>query len=248
MIADISQTQALIYLMVVVRMMSLAIILPGLSSSYITIRLRLAITLVLSAVIFAFISPDIDVTEFDKHSIFLNEFLIGTLMAITIRSIIYCLQILGSLIAQLISLSQILGPSVATESQSTISNLIVISGLTILLSLGFLEKVTVGLAHSYDVFPMGQKLDTQYALDLVLFSFQHTFELTLQLAGPFLVIALYYNIILAIVNKAMPQLLVSFIGVPAILIVAILLLMISMEVMLSVWHKSSFIFLSIVGL
>lgn len=234
---------ALIFL----RFSIVAISLPGLANSVVAIRYRLVVSVILSifaATVMVDLLEQLPPIDF---RIVLSEAVVGFVIALSIRSIIFCLQILGAFIAQLISLSQILGPSVAAEAQSTISNFLVVGGITLILSLGFLEVILAAIIGSYDIYPFGANLDSFVALDLILFSFKTMSQLVLQLAAPFVLLALYYNATLAIVNRAMPQLLVSFIGVPAILLISIALLAISVQPILSMWAQASFDLIGKVG-
>ena len=43
-----------------------------------------------------------------------------------------------------------------------------------------------------------------------------SFALALSLAAPFVIASLLYNVALGVINKAMPQLMVAFVGAPAI--------------------------------
>ena len=57
------------------------------------------------------------------------------------------------------------------------------------------------------------------------------------LAAPFCAGALLYNLALGAINRAMPQLMVAFIGAPAITAGALLLLFISGPIALTHWHS-----------
>jgi len=62
-------------------------------------------------------------------------------------------RFLGAIIAQSISLSQILGANVSTSAGSSVSNILTLSGITLLMISGFLELVLYGASRSYTSFP-----------------------------------------------------------------------------------------------
>ena len=62
-----------------------------------------------------------------------------------------------------------------------------------------------------------------------------TFALGFTLAAPFVVASLIYNVTLGVINRAMPQLMVSFVGAPAITAGGLFLLFITAPVLLGVW-------------
>ena len=55
------------------------------------------------------------------------------------------------------------------------------------------------------------------------------------IAAPFVIAAMIYNIALGAINRAMPQLLVSFVGAPAITFGGIALLFLAAPIMLAKW-------------
>lgn len=61
------------------------------------------------------------------------------------------------------------------------------------------------------------------------------FALGFTLAAPFVLAGFAYNLALGVINRAMPQLMVSMIGAPAITGAAILLLMLAAPLMLHHW-------------
>ena len=62
-----------------------------------------------------------------------------------------------------------------------------------------------------------------------------TFALGFTLAAPFVVASLIYNVTLGVINRAMPQLLVSFIGAPAITAGGLIMMLIATPVLLAIW-------------
>ena len=61
------------------------------------------------------------------------------------------------------------------------------------------------------------------------------FALGFTLAAPFLIAALLYNVALGIINRAMPQLMVAFVGAPAIVGLTLVMLALAAPVILLVW-------------
>lgn len=229
--------------LVFLRFSSMVLVLPGLSERYVSVRHRLAIAVVLTL----FLAPLVgDMTGYSLpddivwSAAIWPEILIGSLLGIAIRAMVFCLQLLGAIVAQSISLTQILGANVATDAQSTVSNILVISGLTIIMISGFMEAILMTAVQSYVSFPLGFEPNLSRLLEMLVHTLRLVTELALQLAAPFLFIALYYNAALAVINRAMPQLLVSFIGAPAIIAVSLALLMISAKPMMSTWNLELF--------
>jgi len=105
---------------------------------------------------------------------------------------------------------------------------------------GFLDTFVLFLVQSYDWLPLDGQLRGASMLDMVISLTVECYALAFQLALPFLALSLFYNITLGMINRAMPQLLVSFVGAPAIIAASIALLLISIEPILTEWRYIAF--------
>ena len=61
------------------------------------------------------------------------------------------------------------------------------------------------------------------------------FSLSFTLAAPFVILSVLYNFALGAINRAMPQLMVAFVGAPLITAGGLALLLIASQHMLTVW-------------
>jgi flagellar biosynthetic protein FliR len=64
------------------------------------------------------------------------------------------------------------------------------------------------------------------------------FALGFTLAAPFVIASLVYNVTLGVINKAMPQLMVAFVGAPAITAGGLIILTLAAPLMLSLWIEA----------
>ena len=62
-----------------------------------------------------------------------------------------------------------------------------------------------------------------------------TFALAFSLAAPFIIASLIYNLALGAINRAMPALMVSMVGAPALTLGALALMAIATPVILAAW-------------
>ena len=65
----------------------------------------------------------------------------------------------------------------------------------------------------------------------------NAFNFAILLAWPFVAINLLYNICLGFINKALPSLMVAFVGAPFMIGAGLILLTISLVTMLTVWME-----------
>ena len=62
------------------------------------------------------------------------------------------------------------------------------------------------------------------------------------LAAPFLITAVIYNLALGVINRAMPQLMVFFVGAPVITFGGLFILMVASPMILDVWMREMMTF------
>lgn len=234
------------FALLLLRITMIVMILPGVSARYISQRHRIIISFIFAYICLPSLvaqSAETNFVHLTTATTLFSEVLIGAMYGITFRSIIFSLQISGAIIAQSISIAQILGANVAHDAQSSISNILMVSGVTLLAISGFLEITIFTILDSYRIFPIGGTVDPHDVLLIILHSFKSTFQLSIQLSMPFLLLAAYYNLLLAVVNRSMPQLLVSFIGVPAVLAASLALFLGIAEPVLQEWRLTSLSYL-----
>ena len=75
-----------------------------------------------------------------------------------------------------------------------------------------------------------------YAVSLV----ARAFALGFTLSAPFFIASLVYNLAFGVINRAMPQLMVAFVGAPAITAGGLALFFLSAPLLLEVWSDSFF--------
>ncbi len=71
-----------------------------------------------------------------------------------------------------------------------------------------------------------------------------SFQLAFGLSMPFVIGALLYNLALGFLNRAMPQLMVTFVGAPALTAGGLLLVFLAAPLLLSTWSDALIEFMS----
>ncbi|WP_298492486.1 flagellar biosynthetic protein FliR [uncultured Maritimibacter sp.] len=165
------------------------------------------------------------------------EVLAGLLIGIMVRLYTLALQTAGAIIAQSTSLSQILGNAVA-EPAPAIGHLLLIAGLALATLTDLHVQVASVFIQSYGAIPAGTLPTASATYDWVLPLFLQSFALAFALAAPFVIASLIYNIVMGVINRAMPQLMVSFVGAPAITFGGLLLLALITPLLLEIWNDA----------
>jgi len=165
------------------------------------------------------------------------EVIAGLAIGIVLRLMILALQIAGTIAANVTSLSQILGGA-SVDPQPAMGHILVVGGLALLAMSGLHVRIAEAFIFSYDVFPPGQPIPSvdfaQWGTDNV----SRAFGLAFSLSAPFVLVSVVYNLALGAINRAMPQLMVAFVGAPAITFGGLAVLALSAPFLLEAWRRA----------
>ncbi|MEM9971268.1 MAG: flagellar biosynthetic protein FliR, partial [Pseudomonadota bacterium] len=162
------------------------------------------------------------------------QVVIGLAHGFALRLFVFVLQITGTIAAQATSLSQLFGGE-AIDPQPALGVVLVLGGIALATMMGLHVRVVAMVIESYMHFPAGTALPSNATADWAVTSVAHAFKLAVVLSMPFVLASLLYNLALGVINRAMPQLMVAFVGAPAITLGALVLLAVSAPLILSVW-------------
>ncbi len=224
--------------LVFIRTGAMVFFMPGFGESYVPVRVKLVVAAGLAVLVFPMVGPDITVDPTSQNQVFgliLTETVTGLFWGAIIRLILHALQMAGAIISQATSLAQIFGGTVNMDAQPAMGHIMVVSGVALIAVLGLHEIFLVYILNTYAVTPAGMLLTGS---DVAHYGADHigkAFALAFQLSAAALTATLLYNIILGVINRAMPQLLVSFVGAPAITAGGLLLLYLMAPTLLDVW-------------
>ncbi|MEO0999102.1 MAG: flagellar biosynthetic protein FliR [Pseudomonadota bacterium] len=223
---------------VFVRVGAVVALLPGFGEQTLPLRIRLAASVAMTLIVWPMVAGSISAAPPDLAGltmILLAEALSGLLIGIAFRLLVMVLQLAGSIAAQATSVAQIFGAGLTPDPLPAIGNLLVIAGLALALAAGLHVKAAMAIALSYELLPFGHFAPAADVAAWGTARIGQAFGLALTLAGPFVVMSFVYNLALGAMNRAMPQLMVAFVGAPAITGAAILVLFLAAPAMLSVW-------------
>lgn len=233
------------FLAMLFRVAALVSMLPALGEASIPARIKLALAICLTMVIYPIVPlPVLDALQGGaRYGLLIMEIGIGLWFGLLLRVFVFCLQTAGSIAAQSTSLSQILGTA-GVEPLPAMGHVITMAGLTLALTLGLHVSAAQYLIGSYALFPMGQFPDLSMLVESGVAQIAWGFRLAFTLAAPFVILSLLYNLTLGVINRAMPQLMVAFVGAPVITAGALFLLAIAIPLMLETWAEALFLFLN----
>jgi flagellar biosynthesis protein FliR len=235
-----SQQQLLVAFLVFLRVGSAMALLPAVGERSVPGRIRLVLAIMFTLVVVPAVSGLIEVGQDSRAQIVffaLTEILIGLAIGFSLRAFVFALQVAGSIAGQSTSLSQIFGAT-GTEPQPAMGHLLVIAGLALAVTFGLHIRAAELLIYSYQILAPGKFPAAQDFSLWGIAQVAKSFGLAFSIAAPFVIASLIYNIALGAINRAMPQLPVSFVGAPAITAGGLILLLASAPFMLSAWQAA----------
>ena len=209
-------------------------LLPAFGEQAVPQRVKLALALAFSAVVAPAVGTTIPPAGTNTAVSILSEVIAGLLIGAGLRFFIHALQTAAAIIAQSTTLSQLFAGT-GPEPQPAFGNLFVMAGLALAMKAGLHLHIAELLISSYDTLPAGHIPLAADSADWGLFQIARTFSLAFRLAAPFVLASFIYNIAIGVINKAMPALMVSLIGAPALAAGSLLMLAVVTPLALGVW-------------
>ncbi|SEQ01155.1 flagellar biosynthetic protein FliR [Thalassovita taeanensis] len=214
-------------------------LLPAFGEHSVPARVKLAAALAFTLIVAPSIplfAPEVWALPALIHYL-LTETLSGLVLGMGFRLFVLALQTAGSIAAQSTSLAQVFG-NAGAEPMPAIGHILVVSGLALAVMTGLHVRGAALMILSYEMLPPGTFPDPTHMMVWGVGHISMAFSLAFTLAAPFLIISLLYNLTLGVINRAMPQLMVAFVGAPAITAGGLALLLVLSPLMLTVWMSA----------
>lgn len=237
-VSTLSEAMFWSFIAVFLRVGAAVAVLPVLGNMMIPLRIRLITAFALSLVTGAALAPGTVGAAPPGPAIIASEIMIGVFLGLLIRLLAMALQVAGSMAAQATSLAQIFGGTVGGDPQPALGFVLSLGGLAFATAMGLHLKIIAYLVSSYDLVAFGAMLDGSGFAQLGIDRVAHSFALGFSLAAPFVLAAMLYNVTIGVINRAMPQLMVAFVGAPAITAGGLALLAICAPLIIGRWHDS----------
>lgn len=238
LVAGLSRDVLWISFVVFLRVGAMMSLMPGFGEQSVPQRVRLFLAFGFSLIVIPALATEIPdqiaQRPVDILRIILVEVLAGLALGIAVRLFVLALQTSAAIAAQSTSLSQVFG-GVGVDPQPAIGTILTVAGLAIALMSGLHLQAVKLILLSYQILPSGAFPVASELSDWGLQQVAHAFSLAFVLAAPFVIGSLIYNVALGVINKAMPQLMVAFVGAPAITAGSMMLMVIAVPIMLQIW-------------
>ncbi len=241
----LGQTTLLLGFFVFLRVGAAMALLPAFGDHAVPERVRLVLGFAFTLIVTPAVADKINEGLADPTRMglmLLSEPIAGLVLGAVVRLFVLALQTAGSIAAQSTSLSQAFGGTNA-DPQPAIGHVLLWGGLALAVTLGLHVRLAELFIQSYEVLPAGKFISGEVLADWGIGNIAHVFALAFTLAAPFLIASLIYNVALGVINRAMPQLMVAFVGAPAITAGGLLLLFVTAPLLLPLWINALHAFL-----
>lgn len=227
------------FMLVFARIGTMLMLLPGVGEASLSMRMRLSIAVVLTAVLFPLhqAAYHIDLRAFAPTLGMLgSELLIGAVLGMTARLTISSLEVAGSVIAQQLGLANITGVDPTQGQQGVLlGNFLTMLGVTLIFATDMHYLVIAALNDSYTLFQPGELLPLGDVAALLTRTIAAAFRIGVQLSAPFLAFGLLFNIGLAVLSRLIPQMQVYFVGSPLSIMMGLVILVVALGTMMNVF-------------
>jgi flagellar biosynthetic protein FliR len=227
------------YILVVARIGTMLMLLPGLGELNVPVRMRLGVALLLGAVLLPLHQSayQVDLKSFGPLIAMLgDELFIGAVLGLSVRLIMSSLQVAGSVIAQQMGLGFVTAVDPTLGQQGVVvGNFLAMMAVTLIFATDLHHLVIAALNDSYTLFSPGEIPLLGDVAALTTRSVASGFRIGIQLSAPFLVFGLLFNLGLGVLSRLMPQMQVFFVGLPLSILLGLLILLLVLGAMMTMF-------------
>lgn len=220
------------WFVVALRVGAVVALMPAFGEVTIPARVKLALVLAFTAIV----APAVGETLPPPGMVapLAGEVAAGLLLGMGLRILVLALMTAGAIAGQTTSLAQIFAPA-GGEVGTAVGAVLVIAGLAVALATGLHLRAAAFLIESYRLLPPGGTIAAADAAAWGVGRIAQATGLALSLAAPFAIAAFLYNLALGVINRAMPQLMVAFVGAPALALGTLALAALALPLAIPVW-------------
>ncbi len=252
MLGDVLPQTAFVFLMIMTRIGAMIMLLPALGDQIIPARVRVGLAMLIAILLTMQMVDSYPVMPsgpFNLLVLIFREALIGIMIGTAARLILASVHTTGTLIAFQTGLAaaQSFDPSQGSQS-ALVASLMTLMAVVLIFTMDMHHLMILGMQHSYITFPTGQAILFGDFATVTMKMVTQSFALGVQLATPFIVYGVLYNLGLGLIARLMPSLPVFFVGMPLNIMIGFALLAVTIGSILTVFmsHFEQFL-LELVG-
>jgi flagellar biosynthetic protein FliR len=173
-----------------------------------------------------------------------GEVITGLWFGWVARMIVLALPIGAQFIGFFIGLSSVLQPDPELGAQSgALGKLFEVAAPALVLVSGLYQLPLIALVGLFQLIPPGHILPPDESADVAIHSVATGFSLALQLASPFVVLAIAWHLAMGLVSRIISRMQIYFVSMPGQIMLGLALLTVAVSAMTLAWHESAETFL-----
>lgn len=227
------------FFLVLVRLASMLMTLPGFTDVAVSARIRMLMALAMTVATFAMVEstlPQLPNSTGVLILLMLTEILMGVLMGISIRIFVVCMNIAGEMVSFMTGLSaaQLFDPRTQTQTSGP-SVFLSLLGVTLIFVADVHHLVIQAFVESYQVFPPGKVPYMGDTVQAILKLMADVFIVGIKISAPVVAVGYLIYVAFGVLNRLVPQMQVFFITMPLAVAVGLFVLTLSMSAMLTLY-------------
>ena len=228
MLAAILPAETWAFMLVLVRVAAFFSLAPALGEAVVPANVRLLMAVSVAFMLAPVVArglPPLPASPLAMALVVAGEIAAGLVMAMALRMVVSGLHVAGALFGLQSGMAFAMAYDPSQGQQSVLfSNFLTLAGVVLVFASGLHLVALGGLADSYVLFPPGGlppvRDFTTIATDFV----AEGFRIGVEIASPFILFGILFNLGLGILNRLMPAMQVFFIAMPAQILLNLLLL------------------------
>jgi flagellar biosynthetic protein FliR len=225
--------------LVFARLGAIVMLIPGIGETFIPIRIRLSLALLLALVLFPLVGSSVPRIPVDVSGVALaiiKETAIGLFIGGILRFFMSSLAAAGEIMSlqTTLAFAQTANPTQATPS-TTLGTFLGLMGILLIMTTNLHHLFLSAIVRSYTIFPFTKPIPLADAKDLAVQTVSRSFALGLQLAGPVVAASLIFNIATGLVGRVMPQFQIFFVATPLMVLLGLSVFALSIGIIGMVW-------------
>lgn len=225
--------------LVFARLGALIMLIPGIGETFVPIRIRLSLALLLALVLFPLIGSTVPAISADVSGVALaiiKETAIGLFIGGILRIFMSSLAAAGEImsIQTTLAFAQTANPTQASPS-TTLGTFLGLMGILLIMTTNLHHLFLSAIVRSYTIFPFTKDIPLADAKDLAVQTVSRSFALGLQLSAPVVALSLIFNIATGLVGRVMPQFQIFFVATPLMVLLGLSVFALSIGVIGMVW-------------
>jgi flagellar biosynthetic protein FliR len=235
---------AFVYLLLFSRIGAILMLMPALGEDMIPMRMRLSFALAFTLVLYPLLSGQMPAMPQNFPAIvglIFHELAIGIILGAIARITVMATQVAGAIIAFQTGLSSAMAadPTQVGVQAAVFGSFLSFLGMVLIFATDLHHVALAAVYDSYVVFPLDAPLMFDDAAQLAIRTVTSAFTIGLQMAAPFIVFGLVFNLGAGILARLMPAMQVYFVLMPANIMIGLVLFFLLLTMMMG-WYIAAY--------